>query len=267
MEIVIAIALLAICITPALQSFITSAIVNKNSRALMYATELGETVNESIADKSYDVIRMCVGIDGSSGIQSQDLVGRLQFFSISDNFYNKKDNAIMLDSDACLANIVSVNKCDIQYKFATSPETVSNGNIISGNNAYNFSQATLNQVFYGSIVKQKAPKHTAGVSNNNTYCWHDESGLMSCISFTDVHYGPYTFDVVVSFLPTCEPDSHITNDADYKYFSYSVCTSVYQIKGAGVEVEPTDALGDALLDRTDSSFLPTAVLYTGIKSK
>ena len=55
-EVMIAIALFAIIITPVMRSFITSMRVNQKARRAMIATDVAQTIMEGISGKSYEQV-------------------------------------------------------------------------------------------------------------------------------------------------------------------------------------------------------------------
>ena len=60
-EILIAMAMMAIVVLPILQTFITSARINRNARQTMIETEVAQTIMEGFADKTFLEIKSTAG--------------------------------------------------------------------------------------------------------------------------------------------------------------------------------------------------------------
>lgn len=251
-EVIIAVTLLAICIIPAFQSFITSSTLNKRSRQMMYSTEICETINEGFANKRFKDVKDVIQLFRSSTTADDKLEGSLIMSSISDNYFNK---AVNTEEITTFDRVVSINIAKIQYNNNGSTGTVSSGDAISGNNAIGISQKLINDDFYANVIDKKASD-----SNPKLYYWMDDSSLMACLCYSNVEYGPNTYDVVISFLPTAEGD-----DDKIYYYSYSMCTSVFHTKGSGEEVVLDGAVKSALLNRTET-ITPKIVFYTGMRA-
>lgn len=217
-ELVIAIGLLAICILPALSSFISSARMNRDSRKLMTATEVAETIMEGFSDKDFEDIKRALG---TGGIVSGDLQGNNAFCKILDDYYNKRSHSENLDfygDPSC--TVVSVNRARMQYKYGPNVYTIPTTNLISGDAATGIRCEDLNMDFYAHVLLDMYASRSASASQNLLFYSIDSSGTIANVCYGDIHTGPYRFDVIVSFIPVAH------NDTDL-YYDYYVYLAVY----------------------------------------
>ena len=87
-EVMIALALFAVIITPIMRSFVTAMSVNKNSRETMIATDVANSIMEGISGKTYEEVVGWLGQADTVG--GFDLLDPAQnkFSSINDDWYN-----------------------------------------------------------------------------------------------------------------------------------------------------------------------------------
>ncbi|MBR3308028.1 MAG: type II secretion system protein [Lachnospiraceae bacterium] len=93
-EIVVALALFAIIVTPLMRNFIDSSRINMKGRKVMIATDVAQSIMEGFAGKTYeDVI---IGLDmASGGFEMKDVSSnsaKYAFSAINHGFYNYGDN-------------------------------------------------------------------------------------------------------------------------------------------------------------------------------
>ncbi|MBR3515787.1 MAG: type II secretion system protein [Lachnospiraceae bacterium] len=88
-EIVVALALFAIIITPLMKNFLTASKVNNKGRKVMIATDVAQDIMEGFAGKSYeDVIQGLDDVTGGFGMSISDNSAKYAFSSINEGYYN-----------------------------------------------------------------------------------------------------------------------------------------------------------------------------------
>lgn len=211
-ELLIAMALLAILIVPIFNSFIASARINLKARQLMAATDLAQTVFEGFSDKSYGTIKD--DIDGRMG--SVSLSSNHIYATVSDNYYNMPEHYVALDGSL----LTSLSSPSVNYVQCGS-DTYVTRDLISGNNAAGMTTVSIN-----SLICDAARADLSVSTNNCLRGWFDDSSAdssMAALVYTGVDQDGFLFDVVVTFLPMAE-------NADDKYFPYCVTVTVYDAK-------------------------------------
>lgn len=91
-EVMIALALFAVIITPVMRSFVTAIKVNKRSRDVMVATDVADAIMEGIQGKTYEeVVKALVSSGAGFTTSVEDGTGsaRLALSSINNNWYNQ----------------------------------------------------------------------------------------------------------------------------------------------------------------------------------
>ena len=210
-ELLVAMALLAILIVPIFNSFIASARINLKSRQLMAATDLAQTVFEGFSDKSYATIKD----DINSRMGSVSLSSNHIYATVSGNYYNMPEHYVALDG-SLLTSLSAPDVNSIVY----GSDTYVTRNLISGNNADGMTTVSIN-----SLICNDARADLSVSTNNCLRGWLDSSAdsNMAALVYTGVDQDGFLFDVVVTFLPMAET-------ADDKYFPYCVTVTVYDAK-------------------------------------
>lgn len=240
MEVVLAIAVLAIILTPVMDSFITSSKVNIKSRKLLMANDVAHTVMESFKDKNYDDIRDILGggSPGSASISDSSLSGGNALLSISENFFNDTDHAEALDFSS---KVTACKKDEFSYFNGYGTLTVSTSSLVSGNNPSNFSGYDICNDFTDMVVTEQGGYATAMSSNSATYYYSSpspdadtDSGEFSAVTFANVPYDGYNYDITCVFYPTC-------STKDDQYYTYGMSLCVYNLQDMAVMgyVSPT----------------------------
>lgn len=259
-EILVAIALLAIVIVPTMQSFITSAIVNKNSRKLMIATDLAQSIVEGFADNDYQDIKKAFG---PTGIATASLSGNRALSSISGNqfdSYNMMENAREITFDDF---IVSSNKA--QITFGTSmvapltSQTVSGASLISGNGVpSNGTVLDVCRAFAASGVLSQFTLRSANPTDQDAAkkLFYYGGGDVTLLMYGDVVYDGYHFNVVVAFIPTAKNNLDTT-----KFYSYMTEVVVYEYDSSY-----NSATSSLLLSNDPSAPQPLMAIMGGMRA-
>lgn len=210
-ELLIAMALLAILIVPIFNSFIASARINLKSRQLMAATDLAQTVFEGFSDKSYGTVKD----DINSRMGSVSLSSNHIYATVSNNYYNMPEHYVALDG-SLLASLGSPSVNSVQY----GSDTYVTRELISGNNAAGMTTVSIN-----SLICDAARADLSVSTNSCLWGWVDGMGdkNMAAMVYTGVDQDGFLFDVVVTFLP-------MADTVDDKYFPYCVTITVYDAK-------------------------------------
>ncbi|MCR5251211.1 MAG: hypothetical protein K6E50_11445 [Lachnospiraceae bacterium] len=90
-EVMIALALFAVIITPVMRSFVTAIQVNKRGRDVMVATDVANSIMEGIKSKTYEevVMALCAAPTGfTTSVGDESSSAKLALSSINDNWYN-----------------------------------------------------------------------------------------------------------------------------------------------------------------------------------
>ncbi|MBR5421331.1 MAG: prepilin-type N-terminal cleavage/methylation domain-containing protein [Lachnospiraceae bacterium] len=100
-EVMVALALFAIIITPVMRSFITSVSVNKKSREVMIATDVANSIMEGISGKTYEDVMASLRYNFKGDLAVDPSVGSVSsshakyaMSSINDNWYNKGNRTV-----------------------------------------------------------------------------------------------------------------------------------------------------------------------------
>lgn len=211
-ELLVAMALLAILIVPIFNSFIASARINHKSRQLMAATDLAQTVFEGFSDKTFGTVKE----DIRSRMGSVTLSSNHIYATVSNNYYNMPEHYVALDG-SLLTSLGSPSVNCIVY----GSDTYVARNLISGNNAAGMTTVSIN-----SLICDAARSDLSVSTNACLRGWidgADGNGNMAAMVYTGVDQDGFLFDVVITFLPMAEL-------ADDKYFPYCVTITVYDAK-------------------------------------
>lgn len=215
-ELLIAIALLAILIVPVFNSFITSARINRDARKLMNATDVAQTLMEGFSDKSFADIKTAVSI-----LDSSDISGNNAFSTINNGIYNARDNHVSYtQTDWNDLNTVSSNTLIFQTM------TYSNRTLVS-NNAVSINTA------FGNCAR-------TAISMNETQrlvTWSDNAGVALLMAYTNIVHEGYHFDAIISFIPMAE------NTSD-KYYPYNIRIYIYD---ADITADPSTRMTEPIM--------------------
>jgi len=258
MEIVVAVALMAVIIIPVMTSFVTSMRVNQKSRKLMIASDLGQAIMEGFADKSYSDIKSQIDAIGTAD---------LELAPISANgvpgFYNKKENGEHFTDHNMKTNVFngwgtlfgdhtqypSVSDNMFRLNSTSSCECVM---LISENSAeYSWAQmmnvAFLNHAELASFTRASSLKDPACLIGGTR-------GDIGFLMYSDVQRGGYHYDVCIQFVPMMKTENV---DATHKplYYTYEVMLYIYEFD-----------LGASGYYRSNFRQKPILTMMTGIRN-
>lgn len=210
-ELLIAMALLAILIVPIFNSFIASARINLKARQLMAATDVAQTVFEGFSDKSFETVKD----DINSRMGSVSLSTNHIYATISGNYYNMPEHYVALDG-SLLTSLSAPDVNGVTY----GSDTYVARDLISGNNAAGMTTVSIN-----SLICDAARSDLSVSTNTCLRGWLDNGmdSNMAAMVYTGVDQDGFLFDVVVTFLP-------MADEVDDKYFPYCVTVTVYDAK-------------------------------------
>lgn len=238
-ELIVAITLLVIVVTPIMNSFITSARVNRNARKVMVATDVAQNFIEGYSEKTFESVMMAF-----TRLNSGNLSGNAAFTTFNDGVYNLSSNWVNLNADTTLTGAFT----DITNKSLKYNGTVYNTkDIISDNTITN----SMNQVFEKQIIN-----HGISSSENKVYYFMasateggvvlENEGLLY-MAYTNIKaVNGYKFNVVVLLMPTAS-----SIETEQLFYTYNIKVTMY----------------DAEDLTTDSFGQPVVTLLGGIASK
>lgn len=204
-ELLVAITLFAIIIAPVLNSFVTSARINRDARKTMIATDVAQTIMEGFADKSYEEVQEAYGKLGLVDVSGND-----SFTTVSGNLYNMKDSFVRMDNNAsaiqAALSYVSNNEVTWQGANYTARSLVSNNDVM----------LSMNYVLAQDVMGYMA----GSVSSSCLYGWTDPAKMSVFLVYSDIQYEGYHFDAVVSVMPNA------ANATDL-YYTYSIMVALY----------------------------------------
>lgn len=217
-EVVVAIALLVIVVTPIMNSFITSARVNRNARKVMVATDVGQDLIEGFSEKTFQSLEAAIKIAPTS-----DLTGTAAFTTFNDGAFNLSKNWVPI-TDANVTNAIhDVTKSSLGYY----TYTYNTQKLISDN--------TITQSMNRIVEKAVLADTTKSVSDSHVY-YIDipsadvvEEGFASVglvyMVYTNIEgYNGYKFNAVISIIPTADVGAHGAKDY---FYSYNIKVTMY----------------------------------------
>ncbi len=227
LEIVVAIAVLAIAITPILTSFVTSAKLNVKSRKLMAATNVEQSIMEGFADKTYTEILNICKKNGAG------LTGKYIFSTVSSNAYNDSSAWVSKPEDFSELNTASTGKVSIsKIGWASYAAQPSNQILVSGTPSSQVYSALLTQIQTNFGAKMWANKADPAHSEDPKIgWWTDSKETVLAIYYQNIKEGSFKFDAIVVFVPGASSDSDV-------YFPYYVNIYLYNDVKDGNYYEP-----------------------------
>lgn len=199
-EIVVAIAVLAIVSGPLLKSFMLSSEINRKSRKSMCANDAAMMVMEGLADKSYSEIVSALTAVKTSGAVAAS--GKTSLSSVNNGFYNTGSNCVA-------GNLATVSGCNI-----TKVNTVFNSVSVAGKDL------TKNMDFLMKIHDSAWYNYSLQVPTKETALYTYEGTAGMVLVYGNVLSGSYNFDVVVSFIPLAETMQDV-------WYMYDIYLTVY----------------------------------------
>lgn len=212
-ELLMAIAILAIIIVPVFGSFITSARVNMRARRTLAATDVVQTIFEGFADKTYETgVKSSIGqLSAGSGVLS----GNSALSTLDNNYYNDASHCIALPQTVFDTYGVSVSKNEIRYNGGIYTDPLA---LISGNGV------PVTTVSINNVVAQAANYNIVnGIAGAEKAIMTWSSGDGAALAYSDVEMEGHHFDVVVTFIPMMKTPTD-------KYYTYCVTITIYDAK-------------------------------------
>lgn len=274
-EVMIALALFAIIITPVMRSFVTAIKVNKDSRETMIATDVANSIMEGISGKTYeDVVKWLGTADNATGFDLTDPTQN-KFSSINDDWYNLGNTAT-----GCFGPDSDPEKYEGNYP--VDGITLSVTNEVSGDSMLydqEMAKHAILALYTESVVAGYTPtiiddtpdkKLWFGFSFNDRYA--DVPGAankgipkLTYMMYSDIRKDNMCFDAIVTFIPrphTINIDT-ASGKTSQDYFAYEVTVSVYSFE--------FDKLSGEVINRFNATSqfdgAPCAVLKGGIMNK
>ena len=216
-EIIVAIAVLAIAITPILTSFVTSAKLNVKSQKLMAATNIQQSIMEGFADKTYtEVLNICK--KNGAGLN-----GKYIFSTVSSNAYNEastwKDSPSNFASLSTKAGSLLTASKISWAGFTPEPSNQIN---VAGSPSATVYEAMLADI-EGSFGLTMYTNKSVGLSDKPAIgWWTDSNEKVLAMYYQNLHEGGFQFDAIVVFIPGAASDSDI-------YYPYYV--NIYMFTG------------------------------------
>lgn len=220
-ELVVAIALFAVVVTPVMNTFISSARVNQRARKIMIATDICQDIIEGYSEMTYETIA-----GGLNSFGTVDLGGAVRFSSVNSDKYNISANYCAIPDDSTIV---------------VKPTTIS----ISGGSAItNVSMISENSVteLLDGMVVQKAYLQDMAAPTRDYYLYgwkvpvttasgtFDEDNGLIMMVYKDIQADTgYNFNAVVTVFPAAQTGVTLgdTAIADTYYSSYCIKVSLY----------------------------------------
>lgn len=225
-ELLVAIVLLAIVVTPMFNAFISSARINRNARRIMVATDLGQNIIEGLSEKTYETVHAAVKSSEVNNLQST-----CAFTTMNGGSYNISQNWISLtDNTNIRSAFTKITPSVIEFTGVDGMLYGANTqNIISENRI----TESMNQVIAKEVAGSVSGQSVYYCLLNSTDTSYPDEGIIYLVytNIVDPNKklaggvpGPndYAYHAIVSIIPTpsgLEP-------TDY-YFSYNVKVSLY----------------------------------------
>lgn len=205
-EILMAIAILAIIIVPVFGSFITAARVNRDARRVMAATNTAQTILEGFADKSYEDVKTAIGLMGTV-----DLSGNYALSTLDGNYYNMASSYEALNPGPFYGASIGVSGPDEVIYLGDFYRAV---DLISGNGV------SANTVSFNNIASMAAALNVSSGADKALMSWTDASGLFTALVYSGIEVEYFKFDVIVTFIPMAAAPTD-------RYYTYCTTLTVY----------------------------------------
>ncbi|MBR6255741.1 MAG: hypothetical protein IKR23_00055 [Lachnospiraceae bacterium] len=274
-EVMIALALFAVIVTPIMRSFVTAMSVNKNSRETMIATDVANSIMEGISGKTYEEVVSWLGQADTVG--GFDLLDPTQnkFSSINDDWYNLGNTAT-----GCFGPDSDPEKYEGDYYIdgVTVPDT----NIVTGDSmlyGQEMAKRAILHLYTDTVVAGNTPSREDaspdkrlyfGFSYNDRYA--DVPGAankgipkLTYMMYSDIRKDNMCFDAIVTFIPRANNINIDTASGKtaQDYFAYEVTVIVYSFE--------FDKVSGEMKNRFNSTYMfddaPCAILKGGIMNK
>lgn len=208
-EIVVAIAVLAIAITPILTSFVTSAKLNVKSQKLMAATNIQQSIMEGFADKTYtEVLNICKK-------NGAGLSGKYIFSTVSGNAYNDasawRDGPSDFSALSAKAGSLMTPSKICWSGFSAQPSNQIN---VAGSASAQVYDAMLADIESSFGLTMYTNKSVGDGTDPMIGWWTDSNEKVLAMYYENIAEGGFRFDAIVVFVPGAASDS----DDYYPYY-------------------------------------------------
>lgn len=229
-EIVVAIALFAVVITPVMNSFITSARVNQRARKVMIATDVCQDIIEGYSEMTYETIA-----GGLTSFGTVDLGGPIRYSSINGDKFNVSANFLELDNATASVfptyfgtvtpTALTINGTAVSTYDLVSPAYDNVTNQMAGVYAARARDAISNNAIaadkslFGTIIKATETDPTTGATSPS-----EKNGLIM-MYYRDIEADTGNhFDAVVIIMPVARTGVNIggTDIVDTYYCNYCI---------------------------------------------
>lgn len=225
-ELLVAIILLAIVITPMFNAFISSARINRNARRIMVATDLGQNIIEGLSEKTYETVYQAV-----KSSEMADLQNTCAFTTMNDGAYNISSNWIMLTNHPQItSNFDFISPETIRFVTLDGITYVSDTKDLISDNRITESMNRIIQKAASDFMSGQQVYYCLLDSNHSDY---PDEGVIYLV-YTNILDpnkeldggvpGPddYAYNAIVSIIPTA-------SDLETKnyYFTYNVKVTLY----------------------------------------
>ena len=278
-EVMIALALFAVIITPVMKSFVTAMKVNKKSRETMIATDVAQSIMEGISGKTYEDV--CIALDiAPAGFNFEathrKINGKYALSSINDSYYNcGGETGMVMEVVDFPDNVTDIDT----HGIATWPTTTPSGTPITLDKAMVINACMDLQItrmvgadgclkpYEDSWTNDKVANDIFTQDKRLYFGQSDETyggrPLVTYLYYTRIQRDNRFFDATVTFVPHSR-DLNVANTGDVdEYFTYEVTVSVYPYE--------YDVWTGQFINRFDAEYFiegsPAAVMRSGIQNK
>ena len=206
LEVLVSVCLLMVILLPISSSMLTALKINLKARNLMTATDVAQSIMESISEKNFSEVKKIVTSINTSGFKRAD--GKVGLSTIDNEYYNTKGNAYELNWSVLTAKGIT---------------DVKNSTMKIGGVQYNNVDLITND--HGLRDKMAEVLKTQTGAKKLYYC-QDTDGKMLFLGYTGISSKGKTYDAVVYMIP-------VANSSSAKWYSYEVFVNVYEYKGEG----------------------------------
>ncbi len=303
-EVMIAVALFAIIVTPIMRTFVNSIKVNEKARKVMVATDVAQTIMEGFSGKTYQQVwkgldTSITGFDFTTGTGN----GALAFSSINKNYFNHGHTVYLDESyfpamisydrtqphgysitDTAYAGIsydkLVSSKAVAELRTAIASETPKmpyEDNPDDADHPYEIDDVKTSATVDKRIYYGGSPDKYTAVPD------FGEVPKLAYMVYNRVQKDRYFFDVVVTFTPESVDEGKDAKGNDWlddlgdikvdDYFSYQVTVYVYEYMYVGNDPVTGDSYGfnessGEWPSRFEDSYFegtPLAIMESGIQ--
>lgn len=227
-ELIVAIALFAIVVTPICNTFITSAKINRNARRVMIATDLAQNIFEGFSEKTFETTW-----DSLLAFQTTDLSGPTSFNGINGGVYNVSANWVDLSSSSALNTAFSGKLTTEHFNFGsgyTTQEIVSRNDV-----TYQMNNLVATEVVNKGLGGQRTYTYMFKAVDSTGAETRYDGGIFVVYTNIEAQNG-YRYNAIVSILPTAENPSAVSTYSctSNEFLSYNVKITLYDANTVSV---------------------------------